>query len=98
MCPSQPPGGRGCESLVAWGEGAAQLPRTRGHNAHPSVNACQCDLELMCWGWGGSLRRPRLPEVGTPSHPLNVAQAGLPPYPAKAPSRQPVLAVHSLGY
>lgn len=64
VCPSQPPGGWRCESLVAWGEGAAQLSRTRGHNAHPHVNACQCEFERVFWEWGrGFANLSRLPKA-----------------------------------
>lgn len=51
VCPS--PRLEGGDVSHWWrGEGAAQLSRTRGHNAHPHVNACQCPFERVFWGWG----------------------------------------------
>lgn len=100
VCPSRPPGGRGCESLVAWGEGAAQLSRVRGHNAHPCVNACHCEFGRVCrgWGWGSAnvSGPPWAPWDGhtQPSSAHGQGESAL--LPARVSSGRPSLAIHSL--
>lgn len=78
VCPSGPRAGG---DVSHWwpGGGAAQLPRTRGHNAHPRVNVCQCEFERGGGGagalQGGLDARASLGEPHPASHPPNMTQA-----------------------